>query len=153
MSGERTVRTSLEVGFPAGGLPESLVRYRGRDSRSIPVCEEFPYEDAQFEVVMIEGAAVSRKTVREAHRVLRPDGRLFFMVQEKTRKQAGFTLPDVYSTVREGFNIVGVERPPWWLFGLRGHTLSIVARKKAWRSYKGLDGRNLAAHSLFTESR
>ncbi len=153
MSGARAVRTSLEVGFASGDLPEALVGCRGRDSRAIPACAEFPYEDAQFEVVMIDGAAVSRATVREAHRVLRPDGRLFFIVPEKTRKQDGFTMPAVYSIVRDGFNIVGLERPPWWLFGMRGHTLSITAKKKAWKSYHGLDGSNLAAHSLFAGAR
>jgi len=151
--GDSQIRTSLEVGFPEGGLPEKLVRYRGKDSRHIPVSAEFPYEDAQFEVVMLEGTAVSEETVREAHRVLRPDGRLLFIVPEKSRRQDGFTMPDVYSIVREGFNIVGLERPPWWLFGLRGHTLSITARKKAWKSYKGFDGRNLCTHSLFSASK
>ena len=151
MSVEAPVKTSLEVGFHPEGLPDSLLRYRGRDYRSIPVSAEFPYEDAQFEVVMLEGTAVSEETVCEAHRVLRPDGRLFFIVPEKTRKQEGFTMPDIYSIVREGFNIVDVGRPPWWAFGTRGHTLSIVARKKAWKPYKGLDCRHLTTHALFAD--
>jgi len=152
VSGESQVRTSLAVGFPEGGLPESLSRYRGRVSRDIPVLREFPFEDAQFEVVLLAGPAVSCETVREAHRVLRPEGRLYFIVPERTRKQVGFALPDIYSLVRDGFNIVGLERPPWWLFGLRGRTLSIVARKKAWKPYRGFDGRKLTTHALFAES-
>ena len=114
---------------------------------------DFPYEDSQFEVVLLEGSAVSTITVREAHRVLRPDGRLFFIVPEKTRQQDGFALPDVYSIVRDGFNIIETERPPWWLFGCRGHTLTITARKKTWKSYKGLGCRNLSYHSLFASTK
>ena len=128
------IRTSLEVGFSEGGLPRVFVGYRGRDSRSIAAMPEFPYEDEQFNVVMMEGSAVSPVTVKEAHRVLRPEGHLFFVVPEKTGKQEGFTLPDVYKTVRYGFDIVDVERPPWWLFGRRGRTLAICARKKNWKA-------------------
>ena len=153
MSVEIPVKTSLAVGFPEGRLPEAFVRYRGREHRSIPVSAEFPYEDSQFEVVLLDGSAVSAVTVREAHRVLRPDGRLFFIVPEKTRQQDGFALPDVYSIVRDGFNIIETERPPWWLFGCRGHTLTITARKKTWKSYKGLGCRNLSYHSLFASTK
>ena len=129
------VRTSLAVGFPDGQLPERLKPYVGRTHRSIAVAAEFPYEDSQFEVVLMDGACVSAKSVREAHRVLRPAGRLMFVVKEKTGVQDGMTLPDVYKTVREGFNIVEVVRPPWWLFGLRGRTISICAQKKNWRNH------------------
>lgn len=127
------VRTSLEVGFPENGLPERFLKYRGRAYRVIPLQAEFPFEDAQFEVVMMDGRAVSAKAVKEAHRVLRPNGRLFFVVPEKTVKQDGFTLPEIYSIVRSGFNIVSVERPAWWLFGTRGRTMTISAQKKAWK--------------------
>lgn len=132
------VKTSLEVGFPNAGLPERFVRYRGKANRAIPRMDEFPYEDAQFEVVLLEGAAVTLQSVREAHRVLRPKGRLFFTVPEKTRTQGGFSLPDIYSLIRDGFDIVDVERPAWWKFGRAGHTLTISARKKTWKAYKGL---------------
>jgi len=131
----KEVRTSLEVGFPDGNLPERYLRYRGVANRSIGNVLEFPYEDAQFEVVLMDGSAVSRKTVKEAHRVLKPEGQLFFTVNEKTKTQDGFALPDIYSVVREGFNIVDVERPPWWFFGTRGRTISICARKKNWRAH------------------
>lgn len=128
------IRTSLEVGFPEGGFPKAFVGYRGRDTRSIAALPEFPYEDAQFNVVLMDGAAVAPRAIKEAHRVLRPEGYLFFIVPEKTGKQAGFTLPDIYKTVRYGFDIVDVERPPWWLFGCRGRTLTICARKKNWKA-------------------
>ena len=127
------VRTSLEVGFPEGGLPVRFEKLRGRTWRAVGAVAEFPFEDEQFEVVMMDGKVVSRASVREAHRVLRPDGRLYFTVPEKTKSQDGYSLPDVYSLVREGFNIVGVERPAWWLFGRRGRTLTICAQKKTWR--------------------
>ena len=132
------VRTSLEVGFPNAILPEHFAAYRGKANRAIPLMAEFPYEDAQFEVVLMDGAAVSRASIREAHRVLKPSGHLFFIVPEKTRRQAGLSVPDVYSLIRDGFDIVDVERPAWWRFGVGGRMLTISARKKTWKTYKGL---------------
>ena len=134
MSRLKEIRTSLEVGFPEGSLPEAFVRYRGKQTRSIGALAEFPYEDGQFDAVLMDGGAVSAKAVREAHRVLRPEGRLFFSVPERTKKQEGYTLPDIYSIVREGFNITEVTRPAWWFFGSRGRTISICAAKKAWNA-------------------
>ena len=134
MSQLKKIRTSLEVGFPEGVVPEAFARFRGRQTRAVGVLGEFPFEDAQFDVVMMDGGAVSAKTVKEAHRVLKPDGRLFFMVPERTKKQTGYTLPDIYSIVREGFNITEVVRPAWWFFGSHGRTISICAAKKAWKT-------------------
>jgi len=131
----KAIRTSLEVGFLDGKLPERFVRLRGRATRAIGPQTSFPFEDAQFEVVLLDGAVVSRATVKEAHRVLRPEGRLYFSVPEKTKKQAGFTLPDVYSIVREGFNIVEVDKPAWWRFGTGERILTICAQKKNWRAH------------------
>ena len=128
------IRASLEVGFGEGGLPERYRRMRGRAWRSIEAVADFPFEDEQFDVVVMAGGAVSRPVVREAHRVLRPEGRLFFTVPQRTKRQEGFALPDVYSLVRYGFNIIEVERPAWWRFGLGGRTLSICAQKKNWRT-------------------
>ena len=130
----KPVRTSLEVGFRDGTLPERFAAYRGRETRMIGNMPEFPFEDAQFAVVLMHGDAVSRKTVKEAHRVLVPAGNLLFVVPEKTKKQGGFSLPDVYSIVREGFNITEVERPAWWTFGLKRRTIAICATKKNWRT-------------------
>lgn len=129
----KEIRTSLEVGF-SSDLPEKFQRYRGVASRAIGDMPEFPYEDSQFEVVLMDGKVVSRRSVKEAHRVLKPEGRLFFTVQEKTKSQEGLSLPDIYSIVREGYNIVEVERPAWWFFGLRGRTITICAQKKNWRN-------------------
>ena len=134
MSRLKEIRTSLEVGFTEGNLPEAFVRFRGKQTRSIGTLAEFPYEDGQFDVVLLDGCVVSAKTVREAHRVLHPEGRLFFTVPERTKKQAGYTLPDIYKIVREGFNITEVTRPAWWFFGLRGRTISICATKKTWKA-------------------
>lgn len=128
-------RTSLAVGFAGDALPARLEPFRGRAHRDAPAGVPFPYEDAQFEVVLLAPAAVDAKAVREAHRVLRADGRLVFSVPEKNGRQDGFTLPDVYRIVREGFNITEVERPPWWRFARRGRTLSICAQKKSWRAH------------------
>ena len=134
MSRLREIRTSLEVGFPEGDLPEAFVPFRGKQTRSIGALAEFPYEDGQFDAVLMDGGVVSAKAVREAHRVLHPEGRLFFTVPERTKKQEGYTLPDIYSIVREGFNITEVTRPAWWFFGSRGRTISICATKKAWKT-------------------
>ena len=134
MSQLNEIRTSLEVGFPEGALPEAFVRFRGRQTRAIGALAEFPYEDGQFDAVLMDGGVVSAKAVREAHRVLRPEGRLLFTVPERTKKQDGYTLPDVYKIVREGFNITEVTRPAWWFFGSRGRTISICATKKAWKT-------------------
>lgn len=131
------IKTSLEVGFDVEPLPEEFARYRGRASRSVPNEAELPFEDEQFEVVMMSAPAVSRHSVKEAHRVLKPAGTLIFKVPEKTRKQQGYSVPDVYAVVREGFNIVKVERPAWWRFGRSGRTLTIFAEKKAWKAHKG----------------
>jgi len=131
----RDIRTSLEVGFPDGKLPDRFARLRGRAFRTIGRLVTFPYEDAQFEVVLLDGEAVSRASVKEAHRVLKPEGRLYFSVPEKTKKQDGFTLPDIYSIVREGFNIVEADRPSWWRFGGGERTLTICAQKKNWRAH------------------
>ena len=128
--------TSLAVGFPGGeSVPEKFLPLVGRTHRVVAAGSLFPFEDSQFEVVILAPPSVNAKTVREAHRVLRPNGLLVFSVPEKTRRQEGFTLPDIYRTLREGFNIVEVERPPWWFFGRGGRTISICAEKKNWRSH------------------
>ena len=134
MSQLKEIRASLEVGFADGRLPEEFVRFRGRETRSVGNVTEFPFEDAQFDVVLMNGAVVSRKTVKEAHRVLKPEGCLRFKVNEKLGTQDGMTLPNVYSVVRDGFNIIEVVRPPWWLFGLCGRTIAICAQKKNWKT-------------------
>ena len=131
----KEIRASLEVGFADGALPERFKPFRGRLTRTLAVVPEFPYEDSQFEVVLMDGSAVSRNSVREAHRVLKPEGRLFFIVPEKTKQQNGFTLPDIYSIVREGYNITEVERDPWWKFGRGSRTIFICAQKKNWRAH------------------
>lgn len=130
----KDIRTSLEVGFAEGGVPVEFQCFRGRQTRAIAAMAEFPFEDMQFDTVLMDGGMVSAKAVKEAHRVLRPEGRLYFKVDEMTKSQDGFTLPKIYSIVRDGFNIVEVVRPAWWYFGLRGRTISICAKKKAWKS-------------------
>ena len=96
----KDVRTSLEVGFPEAGLPPRYARLRGRAWRAIGRLAEFPFEDEQFEVVIMDGGAVSRVSVREAHRVLKPEGRLFFTVPQRTNKQEGLALPFASSPTR-----------------------------------------------------
>ena len=38
--------------------------------------------------------------------------------------------------IREGFDILSIRRPKWWYFGRQGRTLTVCARKKAWREHK-----------------
>lgn len=130
----KNIRTSLEVGFPEGALPEAFAGLLGQQTRRIGNVPEFPYENSQFDVVLMDGTAVSAVSVKEAHRVLKPEGRLYFIVPEKTKKQDGFTLPGIYSIVRGGFNITELTRPAWWLFGRRGRILTICATKKNWKT-------------------
>ena len=134
---ELNIRTSLEVGFKSTGLPEEFLRFRGKATRDIEITNEFPYEDAQFDVVMLAPAAVTRELVREAHRVLRPAGLLIFCVPEKGRGQAGFDLADLYAIMRDGFNLTKVERTPWWNFWAKVRQIVVCATKKNWKSYKG----------------
>ena len=128
-----TVRTGLDVGFVGVDFPVRYEPLRGKVWRSIAACDDFPYEDHQFDAVVLHASAVNRKLVKEAHRVLKPEGSLYFTVPERTSRQDGFTLPDIYSIVREGFNIASVERSAWWRVWDRARVFSIVAKKKNWR--------------------
>lgn len=131
------VRCALDVGLPSAAAGERLRSSLGGTWRSIAAVEEFPFEDSQFEVVVIDGAVVSKSSVRETHRVLKPEGCMVFAVAAKTRKQDGYTLPEVYRLIREGFDIVSVAGPKWWHFGGKPKYITVCARKKAWRDHKG----------------
>lgn len=131
------VRSALMVGFEGDRALELLRGHRPGIWMSTGAGEELPFEDSQFEVAIVATEAVSREIVREVNRVLVSGGSMFFTVEEKTRSQDGYTAPEVYRLVREGFDILAVRRPPWWVFGKRGHTLTVCARKKAWREHKG----------------
>lgn len=130
------VRIGLDVGFKDGELPECFAPLKGGAWRSVPATEEFPFESSQFEAVVLDGSAVNLNSVREAHRVLKPDGCLYFLVPERTGRQEGFILPEIYAIVREGYNIVGLERPKWWTFGFVRRTFTICAKKKNWNSLR-----------------
>ncbi|MBO7482934.1 MAG: methyltransferase domain-containing protein [Kiritimatiellae bacterium] len=132
------VRCGLDVGFGDEDVSRTLRDFRGGVWMSIDARAEFPFEDEQFEIVVMNGEVVSREVVREANRVLRPEGCLLFTVAERTGSQEGFTLPALYRTIREGFDILAVRRPKWWFFRRTGRTLTVCARKKAWREHKGL---------------
>lgn len=127
-------KTGLAVGFPDA---EALKAVMGGEWRAIRVCDSFPYEDGQFGVVVMAPTALNAKSAREAHRVLRGDGYLLISVPEKTKSQMGFSLADIYSVIREGYNIIALKRPAWWLFGRGGRTITICAKKKSWKVYKG----------------
>ena len=73
--------------------------------------------------------------VREAHRVLQGGGCLMFTVEEAARGDGrGWTARAVYELLRDGFDVVGLRRPPWWRFGTAGRTLTVCAGRKNWRN-------------------
>ena len=150
------VRCGLDIGFADGAFSSSLRDLRGgtwmtveMDSASADRARAalpaetvltvgrggaLPFEDRQFEVVVLNGASISSGLVREIHRVLKPSGSLFFTVAEDATGERGYTAPLLYKLfLRNGFDMTALRRPPWWLFGRRGRTLTVCAQKKAWR--------------------
>ena len=99
---------------------------------------EMPFDDHQFEVVVLSAALLSGDrertdaVVRETHRILQGGGCLVFSVDE-TGSGAGFSQRGIYDLLRNGFDVVGLKRPPWWKFGAAGRTLTVCARRKTWR--------------------
>ena len=132
----KRVRSGLVVGFGGDGVVEHFRSHRPGVWMEADA-GELPFEDSQFEVVVVAKSAVSRDMVREINRVMVSGGSLFFSVDEKTHSQDGYTAPEIYKLVREGFDILALRRPPWWTFGKRGHVITVCARKKAWREHKG----------------
>lgn len=130
------VRAGLVVGFKDDTM-SVLKSSREGVWFELPLSDELPFDDCQFEVIVLHGSGVSRGRVREANRVLKPEGCLFFTVNERTGKQDGYTAPEIYKMIREGFDIIELKRPKWWKFGREGKTMTVCARKKAWREHKG----------------
>ena len=102
---------------------------------------ELPFEDHQFEVALFAKAVLDgprdrlEALVREAHRVLQGGGCLMFTVEEAARGDGrGWTARAVYELLRDGFDVVGLRRPPWWRFGTAGRTLTVCAGRKNWRN-------------------
>ena len=99
---------------------------------------EMPFDDHQFEVVVLSASLLSGDRaradtlVRETHRILQGGGCLVFSVDE-AGGASGFTQRGVYDLLRDGFDVVGLKRPPWWKFGAAGRTLTVCARRKTWR--------------------
>lgn len=123
-----TVATDGAAGFPS--LAPGTVHGFGKDGT-------LPFDGNQFEVAVLNGAAISQPLVREVHRVLRPAGMLFFTVEEAVRHGPGSTLSKLYNAfLKCGYDIVSVARPPWWRFGRDGRTLTVCARKKNWRAQR-----------------
>jgi len=101
---------------------------------------ELPFEDHQFEVALFSRAVLNSPPeclvtlVREAHRVLQGGGCLIFTVEEAASGGRGWTARAVYELLRDGFDVVGLKRPPWWRFGTAGRTLTVCAGRKNWRN-------------------
>lgn len=133
------VLTSLEAGFPEGLLPEPFVSLRGKSCCVEPASLPLPYEDAQFDVVMLDGGFVSAESVREAHRVLKSSGHLYFIVNERTRREEGFTPDELYHRlVKHGFDVVSLDRSPWWRMFFGRRTLTVCLGKKTWKEHRRL---------------
>lgn len=131
------IRSGVAIGFDASAALAAFAELRGGVWRCDADGLSLPYADSQFEVAVISSAQVRRDVIREVHRVLRPKGCLFFTVDEKTKRQDGFTEQEIYRVIRDGFDILSIRRPSWWFFGRRGRTFTVCARKKYWREHKG----------------
>lgn len=155
------IRTGLDVGFADAAFSLSLRKLRGGVWMTV-VADEFaraavenalpagtvlrlgagetlPFDDDQFEVVVMNGEVISQTLVREIHRVLLPAGCLFFSVNEEKKGGRDSTLSRLYNLfLKNGFDITGVSRPPWWRFGAAGRILTVCARKKAWKEHRSL---------------
>jgi SAM-dependent methyltransferase len=129
------VRAGLVIGFSDETL-NVLKSNRPGVWMSVALEDELLFDDSQFDVVVLHPDGVNKAMIREVNRILKPDGFLFFTVNERTRKQDGFTAQEIYGIIREGFDILELKSPKWWLFGLAGRTLTVCARKKAWREHK-----------------
>ena len=70
--------------------------------------------------------------MRETHRILQGGGCLVFSVDE-SGAVSGFGQRGIYDLLKDGFDVVGLKRPPWWKFGVAGRTLTVCARRKTWR--------------------
>ena len=101
---------------------------------------ELPFEDHQFEVVLLAESLFAQQRrrlgvlVREVHRILQGGGCLFFTVEEASSGADGWTQRAIYELLRDGFDVVELRRPPWWRFGMAGRTLTVCARRKNWRN-------------------
>ena len=129
----KSVRSGLDVGFGDEGASAAFASCRGGEWRTLGGVDRFPYADSQFQVVVLAPSAVTKELVREANRVLQPEGSLFFTVAERRVGTEGFSAPEIYKLVREGFDIVSLNKPRWWRFGRERGTVTVCARKKAWR--------------------
>ena len=155
------IRAGLDVGFADADVSAALRKLRGGVWMTVEAdavaCEAvsgrlqpgtvlrmgagevLPFDDDQFEVVALNGAAISQQIVREIHRVLLPAGCLFFTVGELKKGGRDSTLSRLYNLfLKNGFDITGLSRPPWWRFGVAGRTLTVCARKKAWKEHRSL---------------
>lgn len=101
---------------------------------------ELPFEDNQFAVALLSQSIVSgdrarvAALIRETHRILQGGGCLIFAVDEASSDVGDFTQRSVYELLRDGFDVVGLRRPPWWKFGFGDRVMTVCARRKNWRN-------------------
>lgn len=100
---------------------------------------ELPFDDRQFDAVVLATELFERrgprleKVIQETHRILQGGGCLFFTVPESA-DEPGWTARAIYELLRNGFDVVGLKRPPWWCFGLTGRRMTVCARRKNWKN-------------------
>ena len=145
--GDASVSQALRVSCPGVWMTVEdgpVARARAAESLDpktvlqLGVGGEMPFDDHQFEVVVLSAALFSGDrartdtVVRETHRILQGGGCLVFSVDE-SGSGVGFSQRGIYDLLKEGFDVVGLKRPPWWKFGAAGRTLTVCARRKTWR--------------------
>lgn len=127
------VRTGLDVGLSDSALIDELHSVRRGNWESIPATADMPYEDSQFDVVVLDESVVCPRAAREVNRILRSGGYLFFTISRE-----GVVLSDIYKILRGGFDITDVKRESWWTCHSFHGPVTVCARKKAWKEPKSL---------------
>ncbi len=156
------IRSGVDIGFADAEFSKAFRKVRGGvwmtveetafdrarvaneiDSKSVLTIGpegELPFEDFQFELVILSDAFFARNSqrrktiVRECHRVLQGGGCLLFTVDADSLGGYASAQRYLYELLRDGFDVISLKRPPWWKFGKLGHTLTVCARRKNWRN-------------------
>ncbi len=167
------VRSGVDIGFADAACSKAFRKVRGGvwmtveetsfdrdrvasqvDAKSVLVLGpngELPFEDHQFEVVILSedffarNHARQKTLIREYHRVLQGGGCLIFTADADSLGGYKPAQRYLYELLRDGFDVIALKRPPWWMFGQR-HSLTVCARRKSWRN-RNLTVMNVSANT------